>query len=309
MVSMSKNPVCLDRCNVYDTKILQPLLQDQMDLLHIPADLSSKRILLKPNLISAGAPGLACSSPLFVKAVAACFLSRGAGVLLGDSPAFGKAVQVLKRQGFTTALSGMAVAFVPFKTKVLKALDCGMTVGVAAEALDCDYFVNLPRIKAHEQMGVTMAVKNVFGIVLGARKAWLHMRHGDSQQRFARLILDLHQLIPSSLVLADGIEVMNRRGPVKGSSLALGCLAASRNSVALDRAMLDVLEIAAERIPLAVAAGKLKLAGADVRDIEFPQLLPQNFSGSGFQIPSTLSPVRFQPLRYLWSSLKRIVSA
>jgi len=122
------------------------------------------------------------------------------------------------------------------------------------------------------------------------------------------MILDLHQLLPSSLVLADGIEVMNRRGPIKGSSLSLGCLAASKNVVALDRAMLDVLEISKERIPLAVAAGNLKLAGAHMRDIDFPQLLPKKFSGSGFQIPSTLSPVRFQPVRYLLSSLKRMLS-
>ncbi len=309
MISVSKNPVCLDHCNSYDCNILRPLLQDQMDILHIPADLSSKKILLKPNLISAGAPGLACSNPLFVLAAASCFLSRGARVVLGDSPAFGSAEQVLKRQGFTSVLSGIDVEFVPFKKRVLKTLGCGITVGVAAEALDCDYFVNLPRIKAHEQMGVTMAVKNVFGIVLGARKAWLHMRHGDSQQLFSRMILDLHQLLPSSLVLADGIEVMNRRGPIKGSCLSLGCLSASRNSVALDRAMLEVLEIAKERIPLAVTAGNLELAGAHVRDIEFPQLLPQKFSGSGFQIPATLSPVRFQPVRYLCSSLKRMVSA
>jgi len=279
-----------------------------MDILHIPADLSRKRILLKPNLINAKAPGLACSNPFFVLAAASCFLSRGARVLLGDSPAFGSAAQVLKRQGFHAALSGVAVEFVPFKKRVLKTLECGITVGVAAEALDCDYFVNLPRIKAHEQMGVTMAVKNVFGIVLGARKAWLHMRYGDSQQLFPRMILDLHQLLPSSLVLADGIEVMNRRGPIKGSSLSLGCLAASKNVVALDRAMLDVLEISKERIPLAVAAGNLKLAGAHMRDIDFPQLLPKKFSGSGFQIPSTLSPVRFQPVRYLLSSLKRMLS-
>lgn len=306
---MLKNSVYLDHCNSYESTVLRPLLQDQMDFLHIPADLSSKRVLLKPNLISAGAPKLACSNPLFVKAAASCFLFRGARVLLGDSPAFGRAAQVIKRQGFTTALSGMAVEFVPFKTRVLKTLDCGITVGVAAEALDSDYFVNLPRIKAHEQMGVTMAVKNVFGIVLGARKAWLHMRHGDSLSLFSRMILDLHQLLPASLVLADGIEVMNRRGPIKGSSLSLGCLAASENAVALDRAMLDVLGIAKERIPLAVAAGKLKLAGARMRDIEFPQLSPQSFSGSGFQIPSTLSPVRFQPVRYLRSSLKRMLLA
>ena len=284
-------------------------MQDQLDILKIPADLAGKRILLKPNLISSNAPALACSEPLFVKAAASSFLLRGARVLIGDSPAFGTAATVLRRQGFTRALSGMAVEPVPFKTCVRKTLDCGLTVGVAAEALDCDYFVNLPRIKAHDQMGITMAVKNVFGIVTGARKAWLHMRHGKSYEDFSRIILDLHRLLPPSLVLADGIKVMNRKGPMRGSSLALGCLAASGNAVALDRAMLELLEIQREKIPLAQTAWKQNLAGASLRDIEFSQLAPQAFHGSGFRVPATLQPIPFKPVRYLRSSIKKIFSS
>lgn len=178
---------------------------------------------------------------------------------------------------------------------------------VAAEALDCDYFVNLPRIKAHGQMGVTMAVKNVFGIVLGARKAWLHMRHGRSHLEFAEMLLDLLPLLPATLALADGIEVMNERGPVYGPRLSLGCVAASADFVALDRALLAVLEIEKERSPLALAAAKAGLPGACSTDLEFPQLQPQAFAGSRFEMPSLLKPVRFQPLRYLRSSCRRIL--
>jgi uncharacterized protein (DUF362 family) len=304
---MLKISVCLDRCETYSSEIIEPLLNSQMDILGVSADLSSKKILLKPNLLSAGAPSLACSNPLFVKAIATCFLSRGAKVLLGDSPAFGSAAQVLKRQGFAAALSGLAVEFVPFKRCIKKKLSCGVSVGIAAEALECDCFINIPRIKAHDQMGVTMAVKNVFGIVLGARKAWLHMKHGESHRFFAEMILDLQQILPSSLVFADGIEVMNRRGPMKGSSLLLGCLAASKSSVGLDRAMLEVLEVEKEMVPLAMAAEKKQREGATLQDLDFPQCIPSDFTGSGFRAPAKLSPVRFRPFRYLGSSLKRVL--
>lgn len=299
--------VCLARCNSYDFQVLFSLLQTQLDLLAVPANLSGKRVLLKPNLISAKAPALACSNPIFVAAAASCFLSRGARVLLGDSPAFGHAAPVLERHGFMTALKGMPVEYVSFKTPKQKRLACGLTVGVAAEALDCDYFVNLPRIKAHEQMGLTMAVKNVFGIVLGARKAWLHMSHGRSHQEFAEMILDLLPLLPPALALADGIEVMNKRGPMSGSSLSLGCVAASENFVALDRALLAVLEIEEKRSPLAVAAAKSALPGACLQDLQFLQLHPSAFAGSGFRSPEILNPIKFHPVRYLRSSWRRIL--
>jgi len=306
---MSKINVCLDRCETYSYEVIKPLLNKQMDILGVSADLSSKKILLKPNLLSAGSPALSCSNPQFVKAVAACFLSRGARVLLGDSPSFGSAAQVLKQQGFTAALSGLAVKHVVFKTRLVKKLPCGVSVGVAGESLECDYFVNLPRIKAHDQMRVTMAVKNVFGVVLGVRKAWLHMKHGGSHRFFAEMILDLQDILPPTFVFADGIEVMNRRGPMKGSPLVLGCLAASKSGVALDRAMLEVLELEKKSIPLAMAATKKHIAGANLQDLDFPQYVPSDFAGSGFQAPVKLSPVRFRPFRYLRSSLKRILAA
>lgn len=308
MASITPIPVCLDQCHSYKHEALYPVLQKHLDILSLPSDCSGKKVLLKPNLLSASAPALACSCPQFVAAVANCFLKRGATVVLGDSPAFGSAKQVLKKHGFMTALSGLDVSLLEFRTKVVRKLDCGLSVTVAGEALDCDYFVNLPRIKAHQQMGVTMAVKNVFGIILGARKAWLHMTHGETHHGFAELILDLCKMLPPTIAIADGITVMNRMGPVNGSPLSMDCVALSRNLVALDRAMLEVLGLDREKIPLAVEAEKLALPGALLEEITFPGLEPNAFSQSGFRIPQQLRPVRFQFFRYFRSTVKRMFS-
>ncbi len=309
MTSPFSIPVCLDLCHTYTHEALYSLLQKHLDVLQIPSDCSGKKILLKPNLISASAPPLACSCPQFVATVANCFLERGATVLLGDSPAFGSAKHVLRKHGFVAALSGLNVSLLEFQTKVIRQLDCGLTVTVAAEALDCDYFVNLPRVKAHQQMGITVAVKNVFGIVLGARKALLHMTHGGTHHGFAEMILDLCKLLPPTIGIADGITVMNRVGPVNGSPLSLSCVALSRNFVALDRVMLEVLGVEKQQIPLAVEAEAQGLPGATLDEIDFPALLPDAFANSSFRIPRRLSPVRFQLLRYFRSSVKRIFSS
>ncbi|RUM45568.1 MAG: thylakoid-associated protein [Desulfocapsa sp.] len=309
MITSSIIQVCLDRVESYDPALLRPVLEKHLDSLGVSADLSGKRILLKPNLITPSAPALACTNPYFTAAVAACFLNRGATVLLGDSPAFGSAIQVLKKHGFLTALSGYDVSFVKFKTKVVRTLDCGVRVTVAAEALDCDLFVDLPKVKAHQQMGVTLAMKNVFGIVLGARKAWLHMAHGESHQRFAELICDLQKILPPSIAIADGITAMHRTGPVNGSSLNLGCVALSKSFVALDRAMLEVLGVSCEQVPLMLEAKRQKLPGAELAMIAFPALAPDRFTGSGFRIPQQLKPVRFQFLQYFRSSFKKVFAS
>lgn len=299
--------VCLDRCQGYDSKSLHSVLERVMLAL---GDLNlspGARVLLKPNLISGSAPPLACTHPGLVAAVAAWFLDHGCRVTIGDSPAFGSAMQVVERQGIARAIRGMDVQVIEFASVVHRCLPGGVSVGVAAEALDCDLLVNLPKIKAHDQMYVTMAVKNIFGIVKGTRKSWLHMRYGDSHLEFARIILDLHALLPESITIADGIEVMHRHGPMHGEPLALGCLAGSRSAVALDTAMLALLELEPGRSPLWRVARERDLPGAQLAGIDFPLLAPADFSGSAFMAPEILNPVRFRPLRYLFNSLKRAV--
>jgi uncharacterized protein (DUF362 family) len=204
----------------------------------------------------------------------------------------------------------MAAPVVDFSVSVPKRLASGRTVRVAVGALECDLLVNLPKIKAHDQMLVSMAVKNIFGIVPGVRKSWLHMRggwHGQSHQQFAEMIIELQGLLPKTFVIADGIEVMHRQGPMHGAPLPLGCVAASPSAVALDTALLAALELEPYKSPLWRVASERKMAGSSLAEIVFPLLQPADFFGSGFMAPSFLEPVRFQIWRYAMNSLRRIV--
>ncbi len=303
-------PVFLDRCQKYERDLLQRVLERIVPgLVRLPIS-PGATILLKPNLVSASAPSLACTHAVFIAAVASWFRDHGCRVRIGDSPAFGSALHCAERQGVLRAIRGMAVPVVDFSASVHRRLPCGSTVGVAVTALECDLLVNMPKIKAHDQMFVSMAVKNIFGIIPGVRKSWLHMRggwHGQSHHQFAEMILDLHALLPETVVIADGVEAMHRHGPVYGDALALGCVAASRSSVALDTAMLAVLELEPHGSPLWRVAHERKIIGASLDEIVFPLLQPADFFGSGFMAPSSLEPVRFRPWRYAFNSLKRVV--
>ena len=46
------------------------------------------------------------------------------------------------------------------------------------------------------------------------------MRNGSSHLRFGELMLDLVELLPDMVTIADGIVVMSREGPVNGESPA-----------------------------------------------------------------------------------------
>jgi len=299
-------PVLLQHCNSYDRLVLTELIEKTADFLGVPASFHGKVVLLKPNLISGGGPRISCTHSEFIAAVAGWFRDRGARVLVGDSPAFGTATKVCKAMGISRALRGMDVRVVDFSTSVKKRLSGGVTVAVAREALDCDLFVGLPKIKAHSQMFVTMAVKNIFGVVKGVNKAMLHMVHGDSHEEFAEIILDLVSLLPDQLHLADGIEVMHVSGPLNGKALALNCIAGAACPVVLDTALLEVLELDRRKSPLWRVAANRKHKGSDTSNIGYPLFTPQDFRLSGFLAPDDLNGIRFNPFRFLRGLGKRV---
>ena len=200
-------------------------------------------VLLKPNLVAAAKPNdLACTNANFVAAVASWCLEQGAKVRVGDSPAMVSGQKVMAICGYQESLQGLGVEVAPFVRMTEVLLPCGIRVKIAVDALECDYFINLPKVKCHAQVGLTLALKNYFGIVVGWRKAYAHLAYGGAKgHRFVEMILDLPQLISNKFNIVDGIMAMHRKGPTGGESFPLGLVFACADSYALDLAIAETL--------------------------------------------------------------------
>ncbi|MFW2365713.1 MAG: DUF362 domain-containing protein [Desulforhopalus sp.] len=300
--------VLLKRCTSYDRVAIASIVDTMLPVLNNDANLHGRVVLLNPNLISATGSHLSCTHGEFICAVAECFLDRGARVRLGDSPAFGRAATVCRKLGIDHTLAAMNVELVEFATPLKKTLASGITVTVAKEALECDLFVGLPKVKAHNQTYMTLALKNIFGIVKGTKKATLHMTQGSSHRRFAGIIIDLLSLLPAQLHLADGIKAMHKTGPLHGERFDLNCIAGSVNPVALDTALLGLLELDCHKSPLWQVVAKRKMTGWNVTDLIYPYLSPRDFEGLGFIAPEDLNPIRFNPMRFFRGMVKRVLT-
>lgn len=305
-MASEQNDVFLAPCCRYDAIEISAIVDSIAQKTGALSTLRGASVLLKPNLISGCGIGLSCSHPEFIAGVAHWFKEQGANVRVGDSPAFGSARSVCDTRKITRMLHKLGVEIVEFSTPVETRLASGRIVTVAAEALECDYFIGLPRVKAHNQMYVTLAVKNVFGIVKGVKKAMLHMTCDNDYTQFSEIILGLIDVLPPQFHFIDGIEVMSQSGPLDGVPLSVQCVGASASPIALDTAFLDVLELKPSRSPLYVTAQKMGLYGADMNMISYPLHSPPDFYGSGFTAPDELNPIRFNPFRFSSGILKRI---
>ena len=98
--------------------------------------------------------------------------------------------------------------------------------------LEADFLVSMPKIKAHHWAGVTLSMKNMFGVVPGTRYGWpKNILHWKGIQES---VLDLCATVPVHFVIADGIIAMEGNGPLNGTPRPLGKIVLADDPVATD---------------------------------------------------------------------------
>ena len=195
-----------------------------------------QKVLIKPNLLAAKAPDKAVTThPEIVRQT--ILLTQGAGgkVTVGDSPGLGKAASVARKCGILDVVEETGASFATFEESVPITLDTGTFhhLEVARESLEADVIINLPKLKTHQMMGYTGAVKNLFGLVVGMRKVRLHLQAGTDKAFFALMLLELAEYFSPALSIMDAVTGMEGNGPGNGDPVHLGALLASTHPIAL----------------------------------------------------------------------------
>jgi len=225
------------RGTTYDYKRLRPVFFEIMDSIDGSLIAKGTNVLIKPNLLNPAAPRQAVlTHPLIVKAAVEYVLQRGAHPIISDSPAVGSFDKIMKVSGIEDALAGFDVDSRIFAESVK--IDIGepfRMIEIAKDAVNADVIINLPKLKTHSQMLLTLGVKNMFGCIVGYRKPEWHLRTGVDRVMFAKLLVLLYQKIKPSFTILDGILAMEGEGPgSSGTPRDLGILIGSGDAHAVD---------------------------------------------------------------------------
>jgi uncharacterized protein (DUF362 family) len=104
----------------------------------------------------------------------------------------------------------------------------------------------MPKIKTHHRAGVTLSMKNMFGVVPGTKYGWpknvLHWKG------IHRSILDICATVPIHFVIADGIVAMEGNGPLQGTHRQLGKVVLADDPVAADFTCARLMGLHPERV-------------------------------------------------------------
>ena len=225
--------------------------------------IKDKTVLLKPNLVGLDPLGIMNTHPAVIAATREAFLRLGAWqVLVGDGPAMDRdteaIVESVRLREFVGPLARTFVDLnlddverVTLKTHAsrLKELYLPKTV------LGVDFLVSMPKLKTHHWAGVTLSLKNMFGVVPGGCYGWpknvLHWAGIDGA------ILDVNAATRPDFAIVDGIVGMEGNGPIQGTPKACGVLVFGDDPVAVDATCCRIMGFNPLKVKYLAQAGTL----------------------------------------------------
>jgi len=283
--------VSIARCATYDRGRLTESLAAALAPLGGMSSIvrSGQQVLLKPNLLCpAGAEEAVTTHPEFVGAVALAVRKAGGTPIVADSPAFGTLGQVAEKCGLRAVCDELALPLMPLRRSVVETVETARGVRryrLSREVVEADIVLNLPKLKAHRQVGLSAGIKNCYGCVPGKRKVVGHLKGGPVDMNFARMIVEHYRLVSPELTLIDGILAMEEKGPRLGRPRQLGLLFAGVDAAAIDTIVCELLQAPRDYRMLVDAARELGVGETDPGAIEVVGVSPPDVSVSDWQWP------------------------
>ncbi len=190
------------------------------------------RVLLKPNLN--GVEG--CTNIELADALIGMISDAGAGRISIGEATFGDARttdMLFKKTGYAELARKYGIplhnlnASQAVEVEVKEPL-VAKTLRIAREAIEADAIVNIPVMKVHYATGITLALKNMKGVLVGDQKRRFHEIGLD------KAIVDLNNTIRPRLNVIDATTCMERMGPRGGDAVTLDLVIAGSEAAETD---------------------------------------------------------------------------
>jgi uncharacterized protein (DUF362 family) len=261
MVSMT----CVAKAKDYSIDLASVIKAGLRELAISGQEIKGNRILLKPNLVEtrADAPHIN-THPGAIRAAIEAFRSLGASrVMVAEGSGHCRdTLSLLEETGIMDVLAEDRILFVDLKYddiytvpntgghSRLKPLTLPLTLRKV------DWIVSMAKLKTHHWAGMTLSMKNLFGLMPGHCYGWPKnvLHHAGIED----CILDINATVRPHFAIIDGIVGMEGDGPIMGKLKAAGVIVMGRNFPAVDATCARIMGIDPKRVEyLADSSGRL----------------------------------------------------
>jgi len=204
---------------------------------------NSKPILIKPNALTSKktweAQLAVTTHPEVIRALIRILKEKGHEIVVGDSSGGGTNTQVvMHKAGFKKLEEEENVPVVSLTSEAEKVYienhEKLSDVALAGLALTSD-IINVPKMKTHALTRVTLAIKNLFGCVVGMEKKRVH-GVSNTAKSFSQCLVDIYSVLKDNIMMnvLDATIAMEGFGPSDGTPKEMNLIMASKDAVALD---------------------------------------------------------------------------
>ena len=243
------------------------LVKESIDLLGGIGEYVKKgdTVALKPNIVTGRVERLGVTTdPRVVGAVIKLCKEAGASkvMVVEGADYASKTYKAFVNSGIKAVMDELGAemvdvdksGFVTLKVSEPLLLD---EVKVNREFMEADVRINMPIMKTHDQLDVTLGVKNLKGLIPKRDKSEFH------KVGVVKGILDLNKVVPVDLTILDSIVAMEGLGPALGPKVELNTVIASGDIYALDRIASRVMGFHESELSYLVQAAEAGLIDLD----------------------------------------------
>lgn len=254
---------------------------------------AGENILIKPNLLSPATPDRAVAPhPVVFNALIQQLSLSKVRLSYGDSPAMASPRSAARASGLAEVADRWAVPLADFskgqEIEWAEGVRLGKTL-IANGVLEAAGIVNLCKLKTHALTGMTGAIKNLYGVIVGPRKAQLHVQFPDPFS-FAKMLAELNQLVKPRLIVMDAVVAMEGNGPANGTPRQAGWILVGTDPVAIDTVGAVIMGFQPRELAVVTAAEAAGLGTADTKLIEAVVIDAASQTTKSFRSIDSLQP-------------------
>ncbi len=271
---MENYDVAVVRCKTYNVEAVKPALEEALNAVNgLDFVKPGMKIIIKPNLVSFKKPDAAATThPALLEALVEMLLARGADVTIGDSPGGPHSLPLLNRVYAATGMDrveklgaklnrNMNEKTVDFpEGKVLKKFTYTEYLNEA------DAIIDFCKLKSHGMLGMSAAVKNLFGTIPGLKKPEVHYKFQNDAE-FADMLVDLNEYFKPRLAICDAVVGMEGNGPTAGTPRQIGAIIASKSTYYADVVGAELIGMNIDGLPTLQAAYERGFAPASSKNL------------------------------------------
>ncbi len=239
-----------------------------------PPEVRGKTVVLKPNMVDVSADRPIHTDPRLLEALVLLLGDLGAReIVLAEGTSHNRdSEDLFRRSGYEALARRRGVRLVDLNYDDIRRVPCAdpratllKEIALPETIASAEVLVSVPKMKTHKLAGITLSMKNMFGVLPGMVYGWpKNTLHWNG---IPLSICEINGTVKTHFSVVDGVVGMEGHGPIMGSAKKAGVLVMGDNALAVDATAARVMGVDPAHVEYLAMAHRIKLGSLRREDI------------------------------------------